>query len=540
MTRVGPALAAVVSLLLQGGSSAQTPPDGAVRIRAHMEFLADDLLEGREAGTRGYDLAARYVESTLKALGVEPGADGDSFLQTVPMRKSRRTSGSIVLTPQSGTPVSLSSPREALVLPDPLRTAVDVTGPLVYAGFGVTAPELNYDDYAGLDARGRIVVVFSNAPAQFATEPRAHYSSVIEKKRNAEAHGAVGVIMTPLPSDEKLFAWDRQAAALAEPMVTWLGSDGEPADSSPPLRARVGLGPAGARRVFGLGPVPIEQVYEAAERGEPKGFEIAATAAIRTSSEHTSFSSANVIGVLKGSDPSLAATYVVLTAHLDHVGIGTAVKGDAIYNGAYDNAMGCAILIEVARRLTADAARPRRSVMFAFVTAEEKGLIGSDYFARHPPVPAGSLVANINLDMPVLQWPIADLIAFGAGNSTLEGVVEQAVARVGLKVAPDPIPQENLFVRSDQYSLVKQGVPAVFLFPAFGSKDPAKSGADIFNRFLATHYHQPSDDLHLPIDLGAVAAFTEANYLIARAIADDPIAPSWKPNNFFGERFGRR
>jgi Zn-dependent M28 family amino/carboxypeptidase len=281
-------------------------------------------------------------------------------------------------------------------------------------------------------------------------------------------------------------------------------------------------------------------MYAAGGKGAPKNFEFPVTATMKTVTEHTAAASANVVGVLRGDDPALENSYVVLTAHLDHEGIGPPVNGDAIYNGAYDNAAGCAVLLEVARTIAQAERRPRRSVLVVFVTAEERGLVGSDYFARNPTVPRASIVANVNLDMPLLQWPPADVVAFGAENSSLGAVAERAVANAGLKLAPDPMPEENLFVRSDQYSLVKQGVPAIFLVPGFTSKDPSKRGAEIFGSFMATHYHRPSDDLSLPLDLGAVAAFTRANYLITMAIANDPVAPTWKPGNFFGERFRPR
>jgi Zn-dependent M28 family amino/carboxypeptidase len=319
-----------------------------------------------------------------------------------------------------------------------------------------------------------------------------------------------------------------------------LDSQGRPGgDYHGSLRGRAIVSPDSLKAILAGAPATAEQLHAAAEKGDPKGFEIPGTASIRTTTAHTSIRSANVLGLLRGSDPALANSYVVLTAHLDHVGIGRAVNGDTIYNGAFDNAMGSAILLEVARTLASSPQRPRRSVMFAFVTAEEKGLIGSDYFAHHPPGGRSAVVANLNLDMPLLQWPIADVVAFGAENSTLETTVRESLEANGLKLAPDPMPQEHLFVRSDQYSLVRQGVPAVFLMPAFGSKDPSKDGGQILQHFLATHYHQPSDDLKLPMDLSAVATFTKANYAIVLAIANDPVAPAWKEGNFFGELFGR-
>lgn len=537
LVTVGVALSALGN---ERAISAQADDAGAAgRVRAHMEFLADDLLEGREAGTRGYDVAAKYVASVLQTYDFEPAGSSDTFFQPVPLLESRLTQSELSIAPKSGASVTLDLPTDAVVVPDHLRATSEVTAPLVYAGFGVTAPEQNYDDYADLNVRGKVVLLLTNAPKQLPSEPRAHYASLQQKVKNATERGAVGVLLTALPSDQKRFPWDRVVQIAGEPQMAWIDAQGKPANQYPELRGRALLGPTGATKLFAHSPTPLDEVHAAGESGKPRGFELPVTVTIRTRTAHEKTTSPNVVGVLKGSDPELATSYVVLTAHLDHTGVGPAVKGDTIYNGAYDNAAGCAILLEVARTIAQAPERPRRSVLITFVTAEEKGLLGSDYFARNPTVPQEAIVANVNLDMPILQWPLAEVVAFGAENSSLGAVVQQAVKAGGLTLAPDPLPEENLFVRSDQYSLVKQGVPAVYLMPGFTSKDPQKDGGEILGRFLATHYHQPSDDLSLPIDLEAVAAFTQANYLIAIAIANDTTAPTWKPGNFFGEQFGR-
>ena len=182
--------------------------------------------------------------------------------------------------------------------------------------------------------------------------------------------------------------------------------------------------------------------------------------------------------------------------------------------------------------------KPKRSVVVVLVTAEEKGLLGSDYFAHYPVKAAGRIVANVNLDMPVFMAASSDIVAFGSENSTLDAVVRKAVAEFGYTLSPDPMPEQNIFVRSDQYSLVKQGIPAVYLMPGFTAKDPAVNGQQVFGGFLASHYHKPTDDLSLPMDLPAVERFTRANLAVARAIADDPVDPAWKPGNFFGKMFG--
>jgi Zn-dependent M28 family amino/carboxypeptidase len=229
----------------------------------------------------------------------------------------------------------------------------------------------------------------------------------------------------------------------------------------------------------------------------------------------------------------------VLTAHLDHIGVKATGDGDRINNGAYDNATGTAVLLEVARALASSSARPKRSIVVALVTAEEKGLLGSDYFARMPVAAAGRIVANVNLDMPVFLAGASDVVGFGVENSTLESVVRAAAGRAGLTLGPDPMPEENIFVRSDQYSFVKQGVPAVYLMPGWSATDPAVKGPEVFREFLSKHYHQPGDDLSLAMDLEALARFTRLNLAVTRAIADDPAAPTWKPGNFFGTMFGK-
>lgn len=535
---VGVALSALDSGRAIGASEEEK--GGAARVRAHMEFLADDLLEGREAGTRGYDVAAKYVASVLQTYGYEPAGASGTFFQPVPLLESRLTKGELTFVPKGGDPVVFDLPAEAAVAPSHLRSAFDVTAPLAYVGFGVTAPELQYDDYAGIDVRGKIVLLLRNAPSPFPSEPRAHYASLDQKLQNAADHGAVGVLIMALPSDLKRFPWERVVQVVTEPLMTWVDAQGQPANQHPGLHGGALLGPAGATKLFAHSPTPLDEVYAAGESGKPQSFELPVTVTIKGTTAHEKKSSPNVIGLLTGGDPALSKSYVVLTAHLDHTGIGPAVAGDTIYNGAYDNAAGSAILLEVARAMAAARERPRRSVLVTFVTAEEKGLLGSDYFARNPTVPPDALVANVNLDMPVLQWPLADVVAFGAESSSLDAVVAQAVKSAGLKLSPDPLPNENLFVRSDQYSLVKQGVPAVYLMPGFTSSDPQKDGGKMLGSFLAGHYHRPSDDLSLPMDLSAVETFTQANYLIAVAIANDPEAPAWKPGNFFGERFGRR
>jgi Zn-dependent M28 family amino/carboxypeptidase len=264
------------------------------------------------------------------------------------------------------------------------------------------------------------------------------------------------------------------------------------------------------------------------------------TVRIRTVSKLNDLHSPNVVAMLKGSDSSLAAQYVAFTAHLDHLGIGEPVKGDKIYNGALDNASGSAILLEVARAYARMNPRPKRSLLFVAVTGEERGLLGSDYFAHYPTVEKNSIVADVNMDEDLMLWPLKDIVAFGAEHSSLENVVKEAASRLDLSSSPDPMPQEVIFIRSDQYSFVKQGIPSVFPVPGFHSDDPNVNPEAIFKNWEETRYHQPQDDMNQPgLDFDAAAKYTRFIFLCGWTIAEQADRPHWNTGDFFGERYAK-
>jgi Zn-dependent M28 family amino/carboxypeptidase len=502
--------------------------------RAHVEFLSDDLLEGRKTGARGYDTAALYVAAQLKAMGIPPAGKDESYFQPVPLSEGRLVAGEVALV-RSGSRAPLEARVDYLQGGDPGRTESRVEAEVVFAGFGISAPELGYDDYAGLDVRGKIVALLGNAPPRFPSEPRAHYSSSRLKAETAAARGAVGLLAFATAEDAARVPWERVLQSDG-PVLRWRHPDGRLEGDTPGLRGRAFLSPAGARRLFEGARRSLEEVHEDARRSTVKGFALPASAAISTRSEPRTIESSNVVGVLPGSDPALKDTYVVYSAHLDHVGEGQPVRGDRIYNGAYDNASGVAVILEAARAFASLAQKPRRSILFLFVTAEEDGLLGSDYFAHYPTVAARGLVANVNVDMPVFLDPLADLIAFGAQNSSLERDVARAAEAAGLALLPDPMPEENVFIRSDQYSFVRRGIPSVFLVPGF--RVGGEGGGSAFMAFLRDHYHMPTDDLRLPMDLASAERFIRANVLVGHAVAAAAQAPDWKPGNFFGRTFG--
>lgn len=517
-----------------GAPAAQAEAE-ASRLEADVRFLADDLLEGREAGTRGYEIAALYVAERFRALGFKPAGDNGTYFQAVPMRaytSNVRYGGKLELT-GAGAPAPLVAGEDYLAGRGAADAKGSIEAPVVFVGYGFVSDKHGRDDYAGLDVEGKIVAYFAGAPKFLNTEERAHFSSI--RGKIASEHGAVGAITLMTPTLAGVISFEQIVDIVEhETSMSWLTPSGAPFTQAPNLKGGAFLSRAGAEKLFAGAPVKWAELEAAAEEeaGEVKGFPLAVTARISYDYATHDTESPNVIGVLPGSDPALKDQYIVLTGHLDHEGIKpTPEEGDdEIYNGAMDNATGIASMLEVARLLSQNP--PKRPVMFLAVTAEEKGLVGSDYFARNPTIARENIAANVNLDMPIMTYEFSDVVAFGAERSSLGPVVAAAVKKAGLTLSPDPQPEQGFFTRSDQYSFVKQGAPAIFLRPGF-----AGDGEAAQNEFRAKHYHQPSDEAAL-INYGALARFSQVNYEIARNIADMDKRPVWKKGDFFGETFG--
>ena len=538
-------ISVVVGAICVSSVRAQVDHAGASTIRptaieAHVRYLASDLLEGREAGTRGYDLAASYVASQFQQMGLRPAGASGSYMQPVPLQATWLVKDGARLNVRSsnGRSSDLVLGRDYIVWSSPLRESSGVNVPAVFAGYGIHAPEFKHDDYAGLDVSGKVVVALFGYPASFPSEEGAHYGSVVEKEKVAVTRGAVGVVTVYTERGESVFPWERTGFLLDFMGMTWVGPDGTPFVDPPGLRAGGLMSPKAGAVLFEGAPRSYEQVRAEAANGAPEGFPLPISIEIAQRSRHERRSSANVAAVLEGSDPKLRNEYVVLVAHLDHEGIGAPVNGDRIYNGALDNAAGVASLLEAARALVSERTAPRRSVLFLAVTAEEKGLIGSDYFARHPTVPKNAMVAAVCLDMPVLLYDFTDVIAFGAQHSTLKGVLESVLRDANLTLTPDPMPAQAIFTRSDHYKFVQQGIPSILLATGWNSTKGQGDGGKVFMNFLANTYHRPSDDLNQPIDFAAGARFADVNYRLLKAIANGDARPAWNPGDFFGGIFG--
>lgn len=511
----------------------------AERIRGGMRFLADDALEGRGTGSRGHEIAAKYVAAEFEAAGLAPAGEGGTYFQTVPLRASRPDEGATGLTLIRGGKEEKLVFRQDFIAPgDPGRADTSVEAPVIYVGGGVTALEQNYDDYKGVDAKGKIVALIFEAPPTFESSLRAHYSSFDVKAANAVAHGAVGMIVLDDPVLERLYSFKEQVRDLAFPQLRWLDKAGQPNDYFPQLKGGAILSMDATRRFFTGSPHSADEVFASAKEGKPLSFALPMTVRIHNVSRLEDKASQNIAGMLVGSDPVLRNECVVYTAHIDHLGIGDPVNGDKIYNGALDNASGTSILMEVARAFAQLNPQLRRSVLFVAVTGEEAGLLGSDYFAHFPTVAKDAVIANVNMDEDMMMWPLQDIVAFGAEHSSLNAIAEKAASRMRLSLSPDPMPEEAVFIRSDQYSFVKRGIPAIFPVPGFKSDDPQIKPMEIFQRWEAERYHQPSDDMNQPLNWEAAVKFAQFNFLCGYLIAQDSERPTWNKGDFFGDHYG--
>lgn len=511
------------------------------RIEQHMKVLADDAMEGRGPGSAGYDSALRYVETAAREYGLSPAGDSGSFRQRVPLRNS--------VVVEEGSSLSFRAPAgkaalvygtDYLLTADPLREQVAIEdAPVVFVGYGVSAPALGYDDYAvGANVKGKVVAYLSGAPAKLPSNERAYYSSGAVKEADALARGAIGTITFTSPDDPR-FRWNVSVATGKQGGYAWVDAQGRPNRGDAALQGAASLNHSGVKALFaGASKTPAE-VFATAAASTPQAFDLATHVSMVTKSTHRDVESANVVARLEGSDTTLKNEHVVYVAHVDHFGRGVAMNGDDIYNGAHDNASGVGIVLEVAHAYSTLPVRPRRSILFLFVTAEERGLLGSDYFARHPTVPAEGIVADLTLDMPFMFHPLLDIVPYGAQHSSLVTPVTRAAERLKLAIATDPIPEQALFIRSDHFSFVRQGVPSLFIKSGFTTGDPARDGAAINAAYRRDVYHKPNDDMSQPFDFEAGAMHARLNFLTGWQVAQEPARPAWNQGDFFGGLFGR-
>jgi len=509
-------------------------------IHADMAFLADDLLEGRGTATRGHELAAKFMAAQFEQIGLEPAGNDGTFFQRVPLREFRADEEKTTVTlVKGGTEWKLANRKDYLVHGSPLLTKRSLEAPVIYVGYGVTAPEQRYDDYRGVDAKGKVVAVIFGAPPSFEGSLRAHYSSGEKKAANAVAHGAIGIIGLDDPVLEQIYSFRQQVDALVFPNLAWLDLQGRPNAVYPELKGGAFLSMGATKEFFEGSAHSADEVFAAAKAGKPMSFDLPWTFKFQGESNWKDKQSPNVVAKLPGSDPALREEYVVYTAHLDHLGIGVPVDGDNIYNGALDNGSGSADLIEIARAFSRMSPRPRRSILFVSVTAEEEGLLGSDYFAHFPTVKKNAIVANVNMDEDLMLWPMEDVIVFGAEHSSLSQELNEAAARLHLVISPDTQPEQVFFIRSDQYSFVKQGVPAIAAGPGTMSHNPKYNAKEIEEKWEENIYHHPQDDMNQSFLFEEGAKYARFNFLVGYFVAQKTQRPTWNKGDFFGEHAGK-
>jgi len=492
----------------------------------YVKVLAADDMEGRETGSAGLKRAESYVVEQLKKNGLEPaGADG--FYQTMQF-ESRQ----IV---ESGSSLALirGDQYEPLKLGDDafFSTRVDlapsVAAPLVFAGYGLSIPEKNYDDLAGLDLKGKVAVIVAGAPGDIPGALASHYQSAAERWKALRKAGAVGTITILNPASMDI-PWSRISVNRTHPSMTLVGQE---FDETPGQKLAVVYNPDRAQKLFEGSGHNLQEILELARDRKPlPRFPLELSIRATTQVNKKTLESANVVARVPGSDPKLQNEFVVLSAHIDHIGIGEPINGDRIYNGAMDNASGSAVLMDMAASLRKSSQKPRRSILFLFLTGEEKGLLGSRYFTAHPTVKPDSIVADINIDMFLPIVPLKVLTIYGLAESDLGEQAQETAQSLGIHSQADPEPQRNSFIRSDQYNFIRRGVPALAMKVGF---EPGTPEQQIFKDWLTKRYHAPSDDLDQPVDLSAAAKYEEVIRGLLLRVADGDKRPQWNPNSFF-------
>jgi Zn-dependent M28 family amino/carboxypeptidase len=494
---------------------------------SHIQFLADDKMAGRDTGSPEHRKAAEYIAAAFKRAGLK-SAGTKGYFQAVQF-VSRR-----VQEDQCNLALIRNGQAEVIALGDEatfsmrIAHAPKVEAPLVFIGYGLTVPEANHDDLAGLDLKGKVVVLLTGGPPEISGSLKAHYQS--HRWEALQRAGVIGVISIQNPRGQDI-PWDRSKLARFRPTMgladaTLSGASGQ--------QLAVTFNSARAEKLFTGSGHTFAEIMALADAGKPlPRFALPASVRANVKFESKTLASHNVIGMLPGTDATLKNEYVVLSAHLDHVGTGQPINGDGIYNGAMDNASGIATLIETA--LVLGKTPLRRSVIFAAVTAEENGLLGSKYFAARPTVPANSLVANVNIDMFLPLFPLRSLIVQGMEESNLADDLQAVGKELGLQILSDPEPERNAFTRSDQYSFIQRGIPSASLKVGFTKGSPEH---DIIKRWRTERYHAPSDDLQQPVDFQAAADFNRAYLRMVQIVADRKTRPQWNQDSFF-RRFAR-
>jgi Zn-dependent M28 family amino/carboxypeptidase len=491
-----------------------------------VKILADDKFEGRETGSTGERQAQAYIVQQLKVLGLEPAGSGGGYYQSVKLQtlEIQEASSSLALVRGGhARPLTLG---EQAYFSTRYALAPKVDASLVFVGYGLNVPEQRYNDLAGLDLKGKIAVVFTGSPAEIPSALSAHYQSRAERWKVLKDAGAIGLISIPNPASMEM-SWSRMALNRNLPSMNLVGPE---FDETAGAQLAVTFNPAYADMLLeGTGHTFAELAALGKDRKALPRFPLAVSLSAITHTSTHDVESTNVVARMPGRDPKLKGEYVVLSAHIDHLGVGEPINGDRIYNGAMDNGSGSALLLDIARSLKHAHTPLKRSVLFVWVTGEEKGLLGSKFFAAHPTVKPTSMIADINTDMFLPIIPLKVLTVYGLAESDLGDRVAKVAGDLGLRVQADPAPLHNVFIRSDQYNFIRHGIPSVMI-------DVGPTGAaeeKVLKDWRTNRYHAPSDDANQPVDLATAAGYEEVIRALTIEVADDPARPAWKQESFF-------
>jgi Zn-dependent M28 family amino/carboxypeptidase len=553
-SRKAAALACGLTIGLTSGTSAATdpalqlalPPSVATamqtidpeRIRAHVRFLADDLLEGRGTGTRGGDIAARYIAAQFALDGLKPAGDNGTYLQEVDftgVQTLQPTTASLETAhgaPSQGTALELKLGEDYVIGNQTQTDSIDVDAPVVFVGYGIEAPEYRWNDFKGIDVKGKVVLVIVNEPPSkdpkfFNAEALTYYGRWTYKFEEAARKGAVGALIIHR-TDLASYGWNVVRSSWSNEQV-YLANDREPK-----LKAAAWIQLDVARQLFAKSGLHLDDMIASAGTRTFQARELPVRFKAHIVSRVRQLKSYNVLGLLPGKDGAAAPQAVVYTAHYDHLGINPAMSGDNIYNGAVDNGTGCGMLLELAHAYGTLAAPPPHSVLFASVTAEEKGLLGSQYLGNHLPIPAARIALGLNFDaIPPIGIPEAVSVT-GAERTTFYPVVEKTAEAFGFEIEPDAEPAAGHYYRSDHFSLARVGVPSFSINTAlkFAGHTPEWGKAQR-DEYTAKRYHQPSDEYTPDMDFASNAALARFGFALGWQALTAKETVSWLPGDEF-------
>ncbi|MCR4341846.1 MAG: M28 family peptidase [Gemmatimonadaceae bacterium] len=519
-------------------SMTAAPPRGHVvkpgEIDAHVRFLASDLLEGRAPATRGGRLAAEYIASQLRLFGVEPGVNG-SYFQEFPIEVVGADRSKLSVVAGGRASARLRYPEDIVVWAGSAAPRSEASGELIFVGYGTTAPEFRWDDFKDVDVRGKILLVLVNDPPETAAEPNlfggramTYYGRWTYKFEEAERRGAAGMLIVHT-TERAGYPWHTVVGSWAKEQRMLP----RPATGPAPIGVRGWITDSAATALLSQAGIDLAQLQRAAESRDFRPVPTGINVAMSFPNTVERLQAVNVVGVVRGTDPVKRDEYVAYSAHFDHLGIGPPVNGDSIYNGAFDNASGVAVILGVAHS-AAHSPRPARSQLFVFVDAEESGLLGSEYFAAHPTVPIDRIIANLNVDGGNLLGRVRTLRVLGDTKSSLGPMLAELVRGDTLTIAPDTHPERGYFYRSDHFSFAKVGVPSASI--AAGVEfvgRPAGWGIAQEEEYTSRRYHQPSDEYRPDFDLTGAAQLAGVVYRFGSWLANSPVVPTWNADAEF-------